>query len=197
MAQDQYEFIMQGNQPVKKPMIPGTGGNSMKSRIILVVIGAFILIMGAIGVNAIVNSGPDNKQQLLELAQQQTELIRVAEIGVKNSSGLQAKNLAITTELTLTTERNTLVAALKTQKVKVNDKTLKAKADSKTDRALTTAQQNNRFDEEFLKTIQEDLKEYQQNMKAAYNTTTNKKLREALKLQYANANIIIGIKPET
>jgi flagellar basal body-associated protein FliL len=191
----QYDFFMnQGATAGKVPMMGG--GNSMKRRIILVVIGAVILIILAIvATQLLFNSKPDNAQQLLEIAQQQNELIRISGIGVEKARGTDAKNLAMTTKLSLSTDQQPLIDALAKQNIKAKPQ-LNDTKNSKTDALLDTAEQNNRFDDEFLKYLRTELASYQKKLNDAYKNTSSKSLKEAMKHQYQNASTLAGIKPE-
>lgn len=193
-----YDFL-QTSDPGKKKLIPSLpSGNSKKQRtLIAVVVGFVVLLVIGIIFAVILGSAPSNKEELLSLAKQQNEIIRVADIGVQKSRDAQAKNLALISKLTLTTDQQPLLTALKAQKVKISQKELTASKDSKNDTLLTNAAQANKFDEVFVELLQSKLATYQQSLKKAYdNPATGKKLKETLDTQYKNASLIVGVKPE-
>jgi len=197
MAQGEYDFIMNpgsGNLPKKKGGLLGSGSTPT---LILAIIGGVILVVVLFVLYSMYGGQPDNKLQLIKVAQQQQELIRISKIGVKESTGTQSRNLAMTTQLSLTSDQAPLLASLKKQKVKIGSKQLAGLKSTKTDQMLETAKNNNRFDEEFMEYIQEQLVEYQKNLETAYKETVNKSLKETLKFQYENASVIIGVDPET
>lgn len=168
----------------------------MKTRLAFVGMGVGVLLVIVIAFSLLLNRGPSNKDQLLRLAQQQQELIRVSEIGVKKARNRQAQDLAITAQLSLTSEQGPLQAALKSQGVKVSSKQLNAGKDAKTDERLTQAEQTNRFDEEFLEYLQAGLLDYQKNLKAAYDAAQSRSFKETLAAQYDKAATLAGVKPE-
>lgn len=176
----------------------GSGPEDKKRRIIIVAVaGCSLLMLIVIIFSLAVGGGPSNKVELLNLAKQQNELIRIAEIGAAKSHEAQAKNLAVITKLSLTTDQQPLIDALKAQQVKVTPKDLNAAKNTKTDEALTAAEQTNRFDEVFITTMQSQLTTYQKALKQAYdNPATGKKLKATLSTQYTNASLIIDVKPE-
>jgi hypothetical protein len=189
-----YDFL--DTQPVKKSLLPGVGGDKQK---LLILIGGGLGLLALIGIIlALVFGGaPSNKEQLMSLAKQQNELIRVSSIGVEKARDNQARNLALNAKLTLTTDQQPLLTALRSQKVKPTAKQLAASKNAKTDQILTDAEQTNRFDEVFTNTLQSQLVAYQKELKAAYdNPATGKKLKETLKTQYQNASLLINAKPE-
>lgn len=187
-----YEFL---NAPL--PTNAGSSGDKKKRIIIVAVVGSIILMLIAIILSLALGSGPSNKTELLSLAKQQNELIRIAELGAQKSHESQAKNLAIITKLTLTTDQQPLINALKAQKLTITPQDLSSGKNTKTDEALTAAEQANRFDEVFITTMQQQLTTYQKSLKQAYdNPATGKKLKATLDSQYRNASLIINVKPE-
>ncbi len=192
--QGQYDFFM--NQGAAGGKAPRMGGGSMTKRIVIAAVGGLtLLILVIIGYQLLLGSKPNNAQQLLEIAQQQNELIRVSDIGVKKAHGTDAKNLAMTTKLSLSTDQQPLINALAKQKIKAKSQ-LNASKNTKTDDMLETADQNNRFDDEFLKYLHTELASYQKKLNEAYKNTTSKSLKEAMKIQYQNASTLAGVKAE-
>ena len=191
--QNRYDFIMNPNNPQAKPLIPVASG-SKKNRIIAVAAGAvFLLIIGGIFFNFLSNAGKADTEALIRAAKQQQELIRIADIGIEKSRGQQAKNLAVTTKLSLASEQDDMQNAIKAAGLNPK-KVLTGSANAQTTQQLTTAEQNNRFDEEFIKVMTESLTSYQRSVKAAYDGATSKKLKEALATQYKSANALAGVK---
>lgn len=189
-GQPQYDFIFNDGQPGKKSLLPSNMGK--RGRIILVAAGAMIGIMlVVIIVGLISGSQKGDTQALITAAKQQEELIRIAEIGVSKAKTQDAKNIAITTKLSLSSQQSEMQAAIKA--AGVSSKSAKSTPSSKTDQALLTAEQNNRFDEEFLKIMSDSLSAYQKSVKAAYDGATSKKLKSALTTQFKSANTLAGV----
>lgn len=187
--QNQYDFILNPNNGKSKKDLFAflKTGNKLVLTIFVGVI--LIIVFGLLAL--ILNSGPSNTEKLLSVAQQQQELIRVADRGTKDARGTRALNLATTVKLNLSSDQTPLVAALKAEGMKVNSAELNAGRDASTDQKLTNALQNNRFDEVFVEHIQAELLDYQAALNEAYKTTRNQKLKETLKTQYDNATILI------
>jgi len=188
-----YDFIMNPAQAPKKSIIPA--GNSMKQRLIIVAAGAVLLLIAAIVVIALISSaGKAGQADLVKAAQQQAEIIRVSKLGLDRARGSSAKNLATTTNLSMQSDQTALLAALKTQGVKVSNEELAAGKDTKTDTALITAEQSNRFDEAFTEAIQAQLVAYQKTLKTAYDSASSTKLKDALALQFEHAGLLATAK---
>lgn len=187
----QYDFITNPSPPPQKSPLGGAGLS--KKKLALFAGGGALLLIIIISVAAsMFSGGPTNTDHLLAVAAQQNEIIRVSDVAIKDAKGIEARNLAMTTKLSLRSDQSSLTAALKAQKVKVP----KAEKNAKTDQMLTEATQNNRFDEVYLKFIQAELVDYQKKLNTAYKTTISKSLKDTLRTQYENASILIGVDPE-
>ncbi|HUP26673.1 MAG TPA: hypothetical protein VM124_03460 [Candidatus Limnocylindrales bacterium] len=186
-----YDFITQPSAPVRRSWLPG--GNSKKKRILIIAIGAFILLLMVVGVVGLLGSGDDGlKADYVSLAQQQAELIRVSDIGISKARGTEAKNLAVTTKYSILSEQTAILSQAKKARAQTDPKIIAAGKDNKTDTQLTTASQTNQFDEVFIKIMKANLKKYQQTLKKVHDETTDKKTRDVLSQDYANAALLIG-----
>lgn len=189
---NQYDFITNSGSTTKANPL-SVIANMSKKKLALIGGSGLLLIMILVTVLAsVIGGGPTNKDDLLAVAGLQTELIRVSDIALKDAKNSDARNLATTTKLSLRSDQSALVAALKAQKIKIP----KAAKNSKNDQMITEAIQNNRLDQTYMEFIQEQLAEYQKRLNTAYKSTTNKKLKEALSVQYKNASVLVGVDPE-
>lgn len=190
-GQPKYDFIFDNKTAGKKPLLPG--GGSKKGRLIIVGAGAVILILLIVLVARLIsNAGKGDTSALVTAAKQQQELIRVADIGIDKAKSQAAKNIAITTKLALESQQKEMQSAITTAGLNPK-KVLISSKNTKTDSTLTTAEQNNRFDEEFLNIMSTSLTEYQKTIKTAYEGATSKKLKAALTTQYKSANVLAGV----
>lgn len=192
-----YKFITNPAQQQKpKLSLPG-GKNDKLMRVVVILVGIVILIsLIMFGMNLLGSSKQKNINQLVTVAQKQTELIRVTEIGIKKAKTKEAKDLAMTTKLTLISQQSVLSDAVKKAGSKLDSKVLVLGKDSKTDQLLTQAEQSNNFDKVFLEKLKSELTEYAQSVKNAYDTTTSTKTKEALEIQFNNAVILSDFKKE-
>lgn len=187
----QYDFITNPAKPPKKSIIPGSG-SSKTQRIVLVVAGLVILFMLIfIFASFITSSGRSNTEQLTAVLQTQTEVSRVAEIGENKSSTENAKKLASTVNIVVESQKNQLNSLLAKQEIKINPKQLSAGRKTETDQTLTTAEKNGRFDDAFVQTMRAELEGYQKTLKAAYDGSPSKSIREALNADYQQVTLLL------
>lgn len=178
-----YDFITNPAAPQKKGLLPGV--NSKIGRLILFGAGALLLITLALIVMAALNSGSSAlKTDYADLAQQQTELIRISGIGVTKARQAEAKNLAITTQYTLASQQPGTLALAKKAGASTDAKTLALGKDAQTDAALTSADQANQFDAEFTKILIASLRDYQKQLKKIHDATTNETTKATLSKSY-------------
>lgn len=168
------------------------GGSSKKGRIVIAVIGAaLILIIGIIVSSILGNAGESTKNDLVTAVQQQTELIRISDIGIKDAAGAEAKNLAITTNLSLSSVQDDLQDLATKAGAKLEKRTIDAGKDEQTDKDLESAKQINRFDETFTEVMQEKLLAYQQTLKRIHEAAQNESSKNTLSELYNNASNLI------
>lgn len=174
-----------------KPGLPSFKTN--KRQYLFLGLGALILIMILFILIALVtSSGKSTTLTLTNIAEEQTELVRVSAVGMKNARGSDAKNLAITTNAALLTSQQDTITLLKKQGHKLGAKQLALKHSATTDTTLNTAQLNNAFDDAFLQVMQTQLKAYQANVKQAYDASKNKTEKAILASSYNGINTILG-----
>ncbi len=188
-----YEFITNPGKPGKKNLLPG--GSSMMGRIVIAGGGVAILMMLVLIVVSVLSKGGSAlKTDYLNLVNQQAELIRISDVGVSKARQADAKNLAITTNYSLTSQQADVVALAKGAGVAVDAKTLAAAKDAKTDALLTSADQSNTFDEVFLKTLLAQLQTYQQTLKKIYDASSSQSTKNTLYKDYDAVNSLIGVQ---
>ena len=193
-SQNPYDFILSG----KSKQRPGFGGGSVKQRLIIVAIGGGLLLIAAIILVSIISGGSKGgTEALVNLAQQQTEIARVAAIGEDKASSSDTKNLAITTELSMQSSAGDTVALLKKSGHKIGDKTLALLQSSKTDDELNAAAANNTFDDTFTKLIQSELVSYRTSLQNAYRNATKTSEQQLLQTSFNSATVIIGDQTST
>lgn len=185
--QNPYDFIMQ--EP-HKPKHKITGGSSLKSRVLVVVGGAVALIVLAILFFTVIAGGNKGiNQKLLELAQEQTEIVRLADIGIEKARSADTKNLATTIKYSVTSSLNDVLAIIKK---KSTDKNLTVTKNSATDQTLDTAATNNNFDAVFTETMATKLKTYQTNIRSIYDTTENQNTRRVMSDAFNSVGVLLA-----
>lgn len=181
-----YDFIMNSPQPKRS-------FGSMKQRIIMVVVGGLVLLTIAIAAFALLSgSGGSNIEKLTDLAQQQTEIARIADIGTQKSTSAATKNLAFTTKLSLLSSKQQTVSFLAKKGTTLKDKQLTLKKNSATDQRLNDAASNNTFDATFTKLLTDELTSYRTALLAQFKNTTNSVERQLLQDGFNGASILLN-----
>ncbi len=116
----------------------------------------------------------------------------VANIGVSKSRDTEARNLAITAKLTISSEQAVILAAAKKAGAKVDAKTLALGKDAATDALLTDAAQANQFDEIFIKTFRAKLQTYRQTTKKIHDAINTPSTKKALAKSYSDVGNLIS-----
>lgn len=172
-SSDPYGFIM--NAPPKPPRKPLLDGSSMGVRIAVVVGGIVLLIVIGVIASSLLNQGnAAQKQKMLDVAASQAEIIRISTLAEKDITSSSTLNYAKTTKISTQSSQNALAASLK--KKGVSDKAfaaIRASAkNSKNDKTLETAKSTNKYDETYIKLINESLTNYQKLLLSAAGGAT-------------------------
>lgn len=188
--QNPYDFITNPGGPAKQPRL---GGGSLKTRLLVVIGGLLaLMILGSVVATVLSSSGRKDTTALKNLAAQQQELIRVAELGADKAVDYKTRSLAYTAKLSVTTQQQKLLAYLSGRGITVTKEELAAKKQSSIDKDLDSAAANNRFDEVFSATLDEELQDYATAMKTIYDSITSEKTKEILSESYTSSVTLIG-----
>jgi hypothetical protein len=192
---DPYDFIFNPQQPAKKTLLPR--GNSMLQRIAIFG-GGFVLLVIIIAIFASVlgSGGKTKSEDLITVAQDQTELIRVATDGAQNTTTLPMQNLAQDVLASITSDKTTLLTYMKGNGQKVSAKQLTLKHTSSTDTTLSTAKENSTYDSAFKDIIQSDLNAYQAAIQKAYNANPGPKGKALLTKQFDSAGLLLKLSKQ-
>lgn len=186
--QNPYEFITNPAQPPKQPLF----GGSMKSRILVVVIGLIlIMIIGGVISTILSSAGKASRQQLKTALAEQVEIIRVSELGKNDALTSETRGYATTVNYVMKTNQISLEDRLKVQKIKVEKVERAAKFNPKTEEALKAASSNNRYDEVMTETLDKLLSEHQKTLRSAYNSNENEKTRVVLQKNFKDAELLL------
>lgn len=190
-----YDFIMNsGASPQKKGLLPS--GMSKKQRILIVVgAGLGLLMIFGIVFNLLFNRPDPALGASLKMAQKHVEVLRVADIGVKKAKSSNTRNLASTAKLSLQSSEDKIVA-IASKGRKITPAQLNAAKDLKTDEELTTADQNNRFDEAFTETIHTQIRAYLTQLRTVYQVSKSKEDKKILDEVHNQLNKVLPSQPD-
>lgn len=189
-----YEFIMSPQKPPKKRF--HLGGGNLAMTVALFAGGALIFM---IVVAILLNTFAPQKVSgdLTTMAQVQTELIRVADKGAKTGTQQVTKNLAITIQFSMNTQRKEMLAFMAKRGVTVNDKELVLKQNATTDQELASARTTSTFDSVFTGIMQDELTAYANDLKTIYSNATSKSEKELMSDYYEQTQLLISQIPYT
>jgi hypothetical protein len=186
-----FDFIMK-NAPKPRGPLFGGGGSSTTKRLMVVVGGGIVLIILAIIIASVLgSSGKASTKVLIDIAQEQQEIVRVAGVGVSKSQTSATKNLAMTIQYSVLSNQQATLSYLGGKGHKLKTKDLGLKQNAKTDNILTLASQNNTFDEAFKQTIFTQLNDNKSAIKSAYDSSHSKSERELLQDSYDSVALIL------
>lgn len=192
-----YDFIFNPQKAPKKRFgLPG--GGSTGQRIAIMAVGAVILLIIFIVLASALSSGSKNSTQtVIDLAEEQSELIRVATIGTQKSRGADSANLAITALLSLETTQTQTLTLLKSNGHKLGQKQLMLKQDPKTDQTLDSADLNNNFDTAFIQLMQSNLATYKNDLKSAYDASKSNSEKQILSNSFTGISVLLAGLPNS
>jgi len=187
----QFDFILNNGVNSKGSRGAGGGGSIVKRLLVVAVVGMVIVTIAVIANSILSKGNKSDTETLTKIALQQTELIRVAGLGVTNGTSNSTKNLAATTSLTTESSLVQVSKILKNLGHAPDPKSLTASKNDKTDTTLTTAQQSNQYDPTFNTIILASLTSYRDSVKEAYGLVTKSGDRQTLKAIYGSIDLIV------
>lgn len=184
-----YDFILNPEKPTK-PKVPLAGSSTLQRVLIVVGILTVVIILGAI-VSSVLSAGSKEKTQgLLTVAQEQTEIIRIATDGTLHTTSVPAQGLAQNVQASITSDNVALIEYIKNNGQKVTKAQLGLKHSKTTDTSLATALGNNTYDTTFKDVIQTELTDYMVALQKVYKTNPSPKGKALLSKQYDAATLL-------
>jgi hypothetical protein len=160
---------MSPGEPQKRSLLPS--GGPMK--LLLILGGAVVLVIVIIVLANLLSGSNPAAKSFLAVAQQQQEIARVAGLQEPDTlTGQSAKNLAITTKLSMQSDSAALTTYMQKNGMKASSKQLADTTNSATDTKLRNAENTNTLDTTLVSELQTELKAYQTALKQAYAQTS-------------------------
>lgn len=185
-----YDFIVNPGAPPKRRL---AGSSSPLKRIIIVSIGLILLLIVFVGVKNALTASSSNGPALLKVAIEQHELVAISHAAVisQQLTSDDDRNLASTTELSLTSARSQLIQYARLQNQKITLKQLVYIGSKSVDAQLAASAAASTYDATFKQILKSQLSEYQLSLKQAFSRTEGSKGRELLNSQYDGATLLI------
>lgn len=184
-----YEFIMNPQKPKKPPLL--IGGNLLLQRVLLVVGGLVTLAVLGVIISSVLTAGSKEKTAgLLAVAQNQTELIRIATDGTQHTTTLPGQGLAQNVLASITSDNAALLSYMSKNGVKASSKELALKHDKTTDHSLASAVENSTYDSVFKDIMRSELDAYGAALQKAARANPGPKGKTLLLKQYEAAKLL-------
>lgn len=189
-----YDFIMNPERRPKKPSLFGGGGGNKTTKLVLIgAVGVVLLLVGVVLISFLDSATKSKSQSLLSIAQQQQEIIRVADLGlVEGTASPDSKNIAITTKISLQSNQQELMALIAKSGQKDAAASLGFKKDDKTDAQLTASKQNGLYDKTFKQIFKREIDEYGASLKEVYEGSKSDTEKQLLQKSYNGISLILG-----
>lgn len=188
-----YNFL--GEQPKKSFNIPLLG-NTLRGRLAVCVIGLLILVILFVVIKGLLTTPPFNKPDLYLVTERQQEILHILSTDVTSNNEGQLsqgeQNFAATASLAIQTSQTQTLTFMADYKYKINSKVLSAVYSTSLDQAFTNALTANTFANYFQSAMETQLQDYQQELKAAYNSTHISGGRGLLRSEYAQTNLLLN-----
>jgi hypothetical protein len=141
--------------------------------------------------------GGSSKTDFSSLAQAQTELMRVSDQGAKSAVQQKTKNLSVTIQYSLSTQRQQTLNYLSNNGTTLGEKDLTLKRNATTDQQLASAKTTSTFDQVFAEIMQDELTAYANSLKQLHGLTANQFEKELLSTYHEQTQLLIGQIPYT
>lgn len=149
----------------------------------------FLIIIIVLGLTLLNRSNNAQNQKLLELAQTQTEILRIAEATGDKTSSANLNQIIANTSLTTQSSLNGTVALLAKRGQKADEKKLSAGQNPANDEILTKAEQNSNFDEAYSALLNQQIGDYLIQLNGLYESS-NQAERATLEEAFTSASLI-------
>ena len=182
---EQYDFIVNSDKQNQSKRLINVNNSSLKSRLLIAGGGGLLLIIVFwIFLAILSNSSRSSTAPLISIAQQQNELARISLEAYQNASAQPTKNFAITANLSLLSEQQTLLAYLHSLGSIPSSTVLQASLSTKTDADLKAALISGTYDQTYISIAQFELSSYEHALQQAFANTKNLQEKQMLSTVY-------------
>lgn len=196
IAAEQYKFITDNGDAKKPPINLKT--TSKIQRIIIVAVLSLLLIIGLIIGNSFLSSSKNkSRDALIGLNKQQTKILYITSTNQQRPQDRSTLALGVTVSSVLLTDQTLINSKAAKAGFKINAKQFQlSPSEQATIKSLfDQAARNNQYDSTFSKEVRQQLREYMDDLKATYESTSNKALKEALNNGYLHAEALTKASP--
>lgn len=185
-----YDFILKTEEPEQKPLLSRL--NKKRLLIFMAVIATCLITLGIVMSSLNAKADAAQKQRLVQIAQLQTEIVRVAGIGAEKAVKPENQSRARAIRDGIGSSLDTTIKLLGFRGETPTDETLAATKNPETDTSLDKAAVYGTFDRTFEKLIDKQILDYQRVVLAA-DKAGNTSERKAMESAYNQANSMLGL----
>lgn len=190
----QYDFFMNPENAPKRSLLPSApgGDSSFGKRIVVILGGAVLLLIVGVVISSLLSGGGGNTSRLLTVAEDQTELVRVATLGTTSATATTTQNFSQSCALSIQSAQLQLTSFISSHGGgKPSSKTLALKQNSATDTALSNATASSSFDATYTSIMQTQLSAYKNDLNTAYKNANNSSEKQLLSSDYNDAQLLV------
>ncbi len=188
-----YEFILQAEEPTPKHWTTRVNKNRLIIFMIIFGFTAVMLTLVLSSMNAQKNEA--QTQRLIEIAQMQQEISRVAALGAEGAQKPAVKDRAEAIQKGMDESAKATLSLLASRGVSADDPRLNGEEDSSADKALTSATEFATFDKTFDKLIDAKIVSYQRALLVA-EEAGNSDEKAQFQQAYSEADSMLGLVDE-
>ncbi len=184
-----YDFIM---DPAQKRNAPLSPAGALKQKFIPIALFLVFIITAIIVAFSLLSSiGKTNNQDLINVQAQQTELLRIINLGQKNLSDITVKNKLATLDAIVTTDEKQVSDLLTTRKEIVTKLQLNALTDKDIDASFESARQDGTYDAVVQEAVSSRSNKYYSALKTSFAEASTAKEKQLLKTAIENLETTI------
>lgn len=180
---EDFNFLLKQDQQTQAP----SGKFSKLGKPVKILLAAILILIIVIFAGLIFGGSNTNSEQIIDLAAQNQEIVRVSQDQESKFTDQETIDLSATTQVVLNSQKTQLLGYLSKVNVKYNDKQLTIKKNSETDKQLQTAAQDNNLDNAYISYLKTALINYLNSINEAFNSAGSPDEKSIL--QSANKDI--------
>ncbi len=185
-----YDFIVKPSAAPKPSLMAGA---SATSRLVILIVGLFILLILFVGVKNVLSSDGGSSAALIKVVNRQQELITITKSATNGRQPLSSgsSTVALTTQVSVSSAQTQLLAYMKKHGQKVSKKQLIYPGSQAITTQLSAASAAGTYDATLQQVLKNQLVDYQSSLKQAYAKTSGSSGRELLQKDYDSATLLL------
>jgi len=195
---EQYDFIVNYDKQKQPNRLISVNNSSFKTRLLIAGGGGLLLILFIwVFIALLSNSSNSPTAPLIGIAQAQNELARISLLASQNAVAQPTKTFAITTNLSLLSEQQAVLAYLHGLGSNPSSAVLQATLNISSDASLKVAQNTGSYDQTYISIAQSELSSYENALKQAFANTKNLKEQQLLSTAFTQAQLLMQQSSQT